>query len=144
MGIFSSNQVKSNHNCLFPRPNPLCSALPALAPTPSLPPHYIHPPVERQHHSCAQAKVLLLMERLQASVLYPEGPSSPSPARLLGWLSCLHLPHPTAQSPATAFGLGWQGPAPHRKSNENQGCHSFQSIWKSSCCTMYLILSTSV
>lgn len=44
MGIFSSNQVKSNHNCLFPWPNPFCSALPALAPTPSLPPHYIHPP----------------------------------------------------------------------------------------------------
>lgn len=117
MGIFSSNQVKSNHNCLFPRPNPLCSALPALAPTPFLPPHYIHPPVERQHHSCAQAKVLLLMERLQASVLYPEGPSSPSPARLLGWLSCLHLPHPSALASPQLQLSDWDGKGqPHTES----------------------------
>lgn len=130
MGIFSSNQVKSNANSLFPQPNPLCSAL-----APSLTATSISQGLsEGQHHSLHR---LLPTERF---LLWK--PFLPFPARLLGWLS-LPLPH-ACSAPAPAFRFAWQVPVPHRKTNENQGSYPLQSIWKSSCCTIYLILSTSI
>lgn len=125
MGIFSPNQVKSNGNSLFPEPKLLCSALAVIAPTFRLLRHYTQLPRSLWRDSITPVhrlpKMVLIVKKLQASSLpastmvYPGGPSFPSPAWLLGWL---HVPCPTTLAAASWF--GWQGIVTHKKANENQ------------------------